>query len=153
MVALTQDRNTPRSAGDIRSGGVAAGQTIYAGAIAMRNAGGFLVKGAAATGLIGVGRAEARAVNAGSNGDVSLDYRPGVYRFENSGGGDAITAADIGALCFAVDDQTVAKTDDGGDRSPAGFIDDVDPLGVWVRFDEAAVRSHAVLAAAIAAID
>ncbi|MFB0515162.1 MAG: hypothetical protein ACETWG_00985, partial [Candidatus Neomarinimicrobiota bacterium] len=33
---------------------------------------------------------------------------------------------------YIVDDQTVAKTDGTGTRSPAGFIEDVDSNGVWV---------------------
>ena len=72
-----------------------------------------------------------------SAGDLTVDYRPGVYRFANSSGADAIAKADIGAKCFIVDDQTVAKTDGTGTRSPAGIIDGVDANGVWVRLDEA----------------
>lgn len=153
MTALSQDRNTPQSAGDLREGAVAASQLIYAGAIVMRNASGYLVKASAATALIGAGRAEARADNsAGSAGDLTLRFRAGTYRFANSASGDLITIADIGKPCFAVDDQTVAKTDGSGARSIAGFVDQVDTLGVWVRFDEAAARSWADLAAAIAAL-
>lgn len=152
MVALTSDRNTQQAAGDLRQGAVAAAQLIYAGALVMRNAAGDLVKGAAATGLIGVGRAEERVDNSGgSAGDETLRYRPGIYRFANSTAGDEITAAECGAPCFAVDDQTVAKTDGTGTRSPAGFVDHVDDLGVWVRLDEAQTRSWADLTAAIAA--
>lgn len=142
MAALSSDRNTPLSSGDLRSGAVAASQLIYAGAIVMRNAAGFLVKGSTATGLIGVGRAEHRADNAsGSAGDMQLRYRPGVYQFANSASTDEITAADIGALCYVVDDQTVAKTAATATRSPAGFVEDVDEQGVWVRFDAALTRT------------
>ncbi|CUH67985.1 hypothetical protein TG4357_03322 [Thalassovita gelatinovora] len=55
----------------------------------------------------------------------------------NSAAADEITIADIGNKAYAVDDQTVAKTDGTATRSPAGIIDDVDANGVWVRFDEA----------------
>lgn len=136
MTALTQDRNTARLQGDLREGGVAAATTIYGGAIVMRNAAGYLTKGATATGLVGVGRAEERVVNADSAGDAVARYRPGAYRYANSGSGDAITIADIGKPCFVVDDQTVAKTDGTGTRSIAGFVEGLDSLGVWVRFDE-----------------
>ena len=61
MTALTADRNTPRAEGDIKSLAVAATQLIYAGAIVMRNATGYGVKGATALNLVGVGRAEERA--------------------------------------------------------------------------------------------
>jgi hypothetical protein len=141
MTALATDRNTPRSQGDYREGAVAAAQLIFAGAIVCRNATGFLVKGATATGLVGVGRAEARVDNsAGSAGDAHLRYQPGTFRFANSTAGDLITIADIGKACFVVDDQTVAKTSASSTRSKAGVVDDVDDQGVWVRFDEALTR-------------
>ncbi len=142
MAALTQDRNTPRIEGDVREGGLVANGAVFAGGIVMRNASGFLRAGATATSLVGVGRAEERKTGSAVAGAVSLRYRPGVYRYENSASGDLITIADIGKLCFVVDDQTVAKTDGTGSRSPAGFVDAVDALGVWVRFDEISVRSH-----------
>lgn len=144
MPALTQDRNTPRLQGDDRAGAAGAATLIYAGAIVMRNAAGFLVKGAVAIGCIGVGRAEERVDNtAGANGALPVRYRPGVYRFANSAAGDAIAAADIGSVCFIVDDQTVAKTDGTGARSPAGCVEAVDANGVWVRFDEALTAAAA----------
>ena len=122
MSALTADRNTPRYQGEDYNGTVAAAQLIFAGALVMRNAAGFLLKGQTATGLVGVGRAEARIDNsAGGAGDAFLDYRPGTYRFANSAAADEITIAEIGDLCWAVDDQTVAKTDGTGTRSPAGI--------------------------------
>jgi hypothetical protein len=150
-MALSADRNTPRAEGDIHSLGVAATQTIYAGAIVMRNASGYAVKATAALNLVGVGRAEERVINAGSAGDLAIKVRPGVFRFANSASADLITIADIGALAYAVDDQTVAKTSATNTRSPAGFVEAVDDVGVWVRFDEAAVRSYVALTAAIAA--
>lgn len=141
MTALTKGRTTPQRAGDINDGPVAAAQLIYAGAIVMRNAAGFLVKGATATGLIGVGRAEELVDNsAGADGDAVLRVRPGIFAYANSAAGDLLTAADIGKACFAVDDQTVAKTDGTGTRSKAGTITRVDADGVWVRFDEALTR-------------
>lgn len=151
-MAPTADRNTPRAEGDVKVLGVAAATTIYAGAIVMRNAAGYATKGTAALNLIGVGRADARAVNSGGAGDATIQVREGIFRYANSAAGDLITIADIGAPAYAVDDQTVAKTDGGGARSIAGFIHAVDDLGVWVRFDEASVRSFVTLSAAIAAV-
>lgn len=152
MAALTEDRRTPMASGELRTGGVAAETTVFGGSLVMRNAAGFLRGGAAAVDLVGVGRAEERAVNPGAAGDVHMRYRPGVFRFANSAASDEITAAHSGAPCYAVDDQTVAATDDGGARSIAGFVDHVDEQGVWVLLDEARARSHATLAAAIAAL-
>lgn len=139
MTALTANRNTPQlmdPAPAPRTGAVAAAQKIYAGAIVMRNASGYLVKGATATGLVGAGRAEGLVDNsAGLAGAVTVEFAPGVFRFENSSAADEITAADIGNVCYAVDDQTVAKTHATNTRSPAGTVEDVDAMGVWVRFD------------------
>jgi hypothetical protein len=145
MTALSSDRNTPQlldPAPAPRSGAMAAAQLIYAGAIVMRNATGFLVKGATATNLVGVGRAEGRFDNAGgAAGDMDATFAPGVFRYANSASTDEITAADIGNVCYAVDDQTVAKTSATATRSPAGTIDDVDDQGVWVRFDAALTKA------------
>lgn len=140
MVALTADRNTPELTPGERVGLLGASQTIFAGSILMRNASGHLIKGATATGSRGVGRAE----DAGSSttaGVTSQRYRPGTFRFNNSSAGDLIAVADIGAACYIVDDQTVAKTDGTGTRSIAGVIDGVDAQGVWVRMDEHLARA------------
>ena len=142
MPPLTQDRNTPRFEGDLREGPVAASQTIFAGALVAVNAAGNIVRGATATGLIGLGRAEERIDNAaGSAGDVQVRYRPGIYRFANSASADEITAEDIGKVCYIVDDQTVALTHATNTRSPAGAVEGVDALGVWVRLDAALTRA------------
>lgn len=143
MTALTTDRNTQELLGPVRRGDVAADTKIFAGALVMRDAAGNLVEGQTSTTLIGVGRSEGLVDNTGgSAGDKTADYRKGVFRFGNSSSGDAITKADIGKPCYAVDDQTVAKTDGTGARSIAGFIDGLDDAGVWVECDESRVRSH-----------
>jgi hypothetical protein len=133
---LTADRNTPRLAGDFQSG-VMDAVKIFAGALVMRNAAGYLTKGQTAVGLRGVGVAQEQVDNSGgSAGDLSINYRTGTFRFANSSAGDAITAADIGKLCYAVDDQTVAKTNGANTRSVAGAVVGVDDSGVHVSLDE-----------------
>lgn len=142
MTALAQDRNTANISGDLRVAGAAA-VLIYAGAMLMRNSSGYVTKGATATGLVGVGRAEERIDNSGgSAGDLNVRYRPGVYRFANSTSTDLIGITEIGLPCYAVDDQTVAKTDGSATRSIAGFVEGVDPEGVWVRFDEVLAQAY-----------
>lgn len=140
MVALTAARNTPEALGVEREGLLGAAQNIFTGSLLMRNAAGHLIKGVTAVGSFGAGRAEDTGASV-SAGTVSQRYRTGVFRFANSAAGDLITVADIGAVCFIVDDQTVAKTNGTNTRSPAGAIDGVDALGVWVRFDEALTRA------------
>jgi len=140
MTALTADRNTPELLGVEREGLLGANQSIFIGSLLMRNASGQLIKGATATGSFGVGRAEERGAST-TAGVTSQRYRSGIFRFANSAAGDLIATADIGAACYIVDDQTVAKTNGTNTRSPAGIIDGVDALGVWVRFDEALTRA------------
>lgn len=80
-----------------------------------------------------------------------LQVDTGVYGiFANSAGGDAITAADLGKICYAVDGNTVSKTDQTGTLSPAGYVHYVFTNGgVVVKFDEyeniAAMRLGAIL--------
>lgn len=144
MAALTADRNAPERVGNLRAGLVAANVRIFAGALLMRTATGHLAPGDEATGAIGVGRADIGANNtSGAAGAVSVDWRKGIFRFGNSAATDLITIADIGKLCFIVDDCTVAKTDGSASRSPAGVVEDVDSSGVWVRLDEALTRALA----------
>ena len=141
MVALTTERNTRLRIGDLRLEPVAAAVKIFGGSLVMRNAAGYLTKGATATGCIGVGRAEKTVDNtAGAAGALSLDYRLGSFLFANLGA-DLVTIADIGKPCFIADDQTVARTDGTATRSRAGIVEAIEATGVWVRCDEALTRA------------
>lgn len=134
MAALSADRNTPRRDNDILVRPAAAAKKFYAGALGAIDANGRATPGATATTLKGVGRIERYVDNsAGADDAVTVEIRRGTYRWNNSAAGDAITAADIGADCYIVDDQTVAKTHGTNTRSVAGKIMDVDAQGVWVR--------------------
>ena len=141
MVALTSERNTRLRIGDLRLEPVAAAVKIFGGSLVMRNAAGYLTKGATATGCIGVGRAEKTVDNtAGALGALSLDYRLGSFLFANLAA-DLVTIADIGKPCFIADDQTVARTDGTATRSRAGIVEGLEATGVWVRCDEALARA------------
>ncbi|MGB3407086.1 MAG: hypothetical protein WBA67_06290 [Jannaschia sp.] len=141
MAALTAPRTTSELIGQTMTGPMAAAVSIFAGAMIMRNAAGNLVPATAAANLVGVGCASRTIDNSdGAAGAEAAEYVPGIFRFANSAAADAITAADIGKLVYAVDDQTVAKTSGGASRSPAGFVEMIDPQGVWVRFDEVLTR-------------
>ena len=140
MAPLTSDRNTPRLEGDERVGTLGASQAIFAGAILMRNASGDLIEGATALSCFGAGVALERKSSVAA-GAETIRYRPGVFRFANSASADLIAKADIGTVCYIVDDQTVAKTSGTNTRSPAGTVDSVDADGVWVCFNEALTRA------------
>ncbi len=135
MAALTAGRNTPRRSGYTRDIPVKAATTIYPGAMVAIDAAGYAVPAATAATLKVIGRAERLADNAaGGDGDKMVRVATGVFQYRNSSAGDAIALTDVGATCYAVDDQTVAKTSDTGARSAAGIVFDVDAQGVWVRF-------------------
>jgi predicted RecA/RadA family phage recombinase len=140
MTALTENRSTKKLADGVRSGLLGANQTIFQGALLMRNASGHLVKGATATGAFGVGRAEVAGTST-TAGVTPQPFSEGVFLFSNSASTDLIATADIGTVCYIVDDDQVAKTNGTGTRSPAGVVVAVETLGVWVRFDEALTRA------------
>ena len=97
MVALNTERNTALRLGGLRYDLVAASIKIFGGGLVMRNAAGYLTKGAVATGRFGVGRADETADNsAGVAGAIGLNYRTGCFQFANSAAGDLIVQADLG---------------------------------------------------------
>lgn len=132
-MGLSTDRATPYQEGVFFQFPVATAKKIYAGAIVALNASGYATPGAVAATLVAVGRAEAQVDNTnGQNGDLNVTVRRGVFLYKNSADADLIARTEIGQACYIVDDETVAKTDGTGTRSPAGFIMNVDSLGVWV---------------------
>lgn len=142
MAATTIPRNTARLGppGIVHRAPVAASQKALQGTIAVV-ASGYFRGGATATGHLAVGAFPATYDNSsGSAGDVVGQVEEGIFRFANSSAGDAIAATDRGAACYVVDNQTVAKTDGGATRSPAGIIHDVDSEGVWVRMSAEIAR-------------
>jgi hypothetical protein len=132
MAALTKDRNTKRKAdNDLVNFPVKAATTIYAGSLVVNDAGNA-APGRTAVGLRALGRADKYVANPGAAGAERVPIRRGTFCFANSSAGDLIALSDVGANCYIVDDQTVAKTDGGTTRSIAGVIRDVDASGVWV---------------------
>lgn len=135
MAALTKGRNTPERLPARREFPVKAGVRIFQGAQVAVDASGRAVPMTTATGLRGVGRAEAEYDNRlGSDGSLTAVVATGTFVFANSASADAITKADIGADCYGVDDQTVAKTSATNTRSIAGKVFDVTSEGVSVTY-------------------
>jgi len=145
MSALTAARNTPKfGPGEVILSSIdvplKAGSKVWQGGIVCIDSTGYGVKGQTAVGLIacGVFNAEKAASpsldnTSGSNGDLVARVIQGTFKFANSSSSDQIAQADVGQVCFIVDDQTVAKTDGGGTRSPAGVVVAVDSVGVSVQ--------------------
>jgi len=117
---------------EFRDVGVAAAASIFQGALVALQ-GGYAVKGQEATDLTAIGIAEVSVDNsAGQDGDKTIRVRKGCFRFASAGAGDQLSAADIGADVYIVDDDTVGKTDGGAARSVAGKLFDFDGTFAWV---------------------
>lgn len=124
MAALTFDRNSPERLGNLRAGPVAAGVRIFAGALIMRTANGHLAPGAVATGAVGAGRADIAANNTGgAAGAIRVDWRRGVFRFNNGAAADLIGLAERNeAQAILREQHAHARVDDAfarGYLSPA----------------------------------
>ena len=127
MTALTKDRLTSEREGRLVSDPLAIGATIYAGSMYVLDATGDATPATAAdTTPV---RAVARKRAAHADGDTATDGSLGCFCFDNSAGAAEIKRTDIGAVCYAADDQTVAKTG----TCQAGTVVDVETRGVWVR--------------------
>ncbi|MBS0461750.1 MAG: hypothetical protein JSS41_04675 [Proteobacteria bacterium] len=136
-MALTADRNTPQRLDRMRnSDPVEAASVIYVGSMVAINTSGNAVAASATAANITRGVSTvARADNsAGAAGAINVDTERGVFQFANSASADLLARTDIGATCYVVDAQTVAKTDGSGARPVAGVVRDVDANGVWVEF-------------------
>lgn len=132
MTALTQDRNTPMTAGVVFVAPVAASTKILAGSIVAANASGFAVPGSTSATLTALGCADGQVDNSsGANGAKTVSFRRGVFKFANLAA-DAITQADLGKTAYIVDDQTVARTNGTNTRSAAGKVLGLDADGVWI---------------------
>jgi hypothetical protein len=63
-----------------------------------------------------------------------VEAQLGCFAFANSST-DALDDTDVGSDCFIEDDETVSKTNDGGARSRAGKVREIDGNQVWVAFN------------------
>ncbi|WP_342596319.1 hypothetical protein AAGT95_09465 [Salinicola lusitanus] len=131
------NRNTASRAGMRRAHLVLAGAVCHAGTLAMIDTDGYVQPGREATGLTAVGVFDKLVDNSGGlSGDAHAEVNRGYFKLAGASGADEIAAGDIGKPCYVVDAETVALTDGGGTRSPAGIIDGVDgDGGVWVNVD------------------
>ena len=139
MAALSQARNTAElHVGAIHYNferEVASENTVYAGSIAAQNSSGKAVPASDTANLVVLGRAEA-TVGAGEK----VLIRTGVFLFDNGTSSEELSAADIGAVAFIVDDHTVGKVG-GTNKIPAGIVVDVTAEGVAVEITPAALKA------------
>lgn len=156
MGNATAARNTMKMGDDVipnlKGYPMTAAKTVYPGTMVGLDASGNALSAgdASAVKCVGLFRGTFTADNSGgAAGAVTLNpVRSGVFWMANSSAGDAITAAAIGTVCYVVDDQTVALTDNQGARIAAGTIMDVDStLGVAVLLTPIAALTGATAAA------
>lgn len=132
MTALTAPRTLAERSGATSTVPVAAATKIWQGAIVVME-GGVAKSGKTGVGLVVLGITEETVDNsAGAAGDLKVTARRGCWRVANLAA-DPVTAADVGADVYLVDDQTIARTSGGATRSVAGKLIDVDGIGAWVR--------------------
>jgi len=139
MAALSQARNTA----ELHVGAlhynfereVASDNTVYAGGIVAQNSSGKAVPASDTANLVVLGRAEATV---GAGGKALI--RTGVFLFDNGTSSEELTAADIGAAAYVVDDHTVGKVG-GTNHIPAGIVIDVTADGVAVEITPAALKA------------
>lgn len=123
-MALTTDRNSPRTTGTIISAPVAAG------ALVAFNASGYLVPASDTAGLRVAGVADEAADNMdGQNGAASVKVSRGAFKLGNSAS-KAVAQANVGGVVYVEDDETVAK--ESTKSVVAGVALELDGDGVWV---------------------
>jgi hypothetical protein len=143
MAALTSDRNTEYSLGDLLSVPVAANTRVFSGSLVCVNSSGYAVPAADSAGLKFMGVATAQADNRnGANGDLSVIVRRrGRYRLDYAG---TLVQSGLGASVYAVDDHTVDAANGVTDDVLVGSI--AKPAGsdqCWVDIDLAAIQGSA----------
>lgn len=130
MTAMTRSRRPPQIEGRLYTLPVAADVLIYEGALLVIDSSGRVKPATSAASLQAIGIADHYADNTGGAAEaIKVLVRRGIFGFYNSAGGDEITSAEIGETVYMVDDQTVAKTNGGGTRSPAGCVRMIDQDG------------------------
>lgn len=135
MTALAANFSRSRVGNDVmnplrKSMGVAASTRIYLGALVALNLSGYLVPASADPTLYVVGVAEEEKDNSsGSAGALTTVPRRGTFPFANSSSAAAVSATDVGRVCYAVDDTTVSRTNPIGSYPVAGVVAGLDADG------------------------
>lgn len=135
MTALSA--NKLRDSRDVNSitMGAKTGVHVYGGAMVFNDAG--YARGGtptATTPVLGVSQVEVDN-SGGGNGALSVTADRGrAYPFANGTSGDLLAAADIGNQVYAIDDNTVGKTNGSSTRPVAGTLVAIDAQGqCWVK--------------------
>lgn len=135
MANVTKDRNTIQKASRIWLAqqvlNATGGLRYYAGTMIAADANARGVKPSGANAALKVAGVMKLHVDntSGANDAVKLELMTGEFKFAKSGV-NTPTAASVGAIGYAEDDQTIGTLNTAG--SYAGIITQVDTDGVWV---------------------
>lgn len=137
MATLSSARNTRERLALDFGYPVAANAVIYAGSMVTLTAAGYARNGAqGGTRVVGVSQENVNNTG-GADGAKTVKVKRGCFQYLNLPA-DLVTAADIGADCYLVDDETVARTNNAGARVIAGKVVSIEMMGttstVWVQF-------------------
>jgi hypothetical protein len=153
MVALTASRRTPEREGTRFNFPAAAAAVIWKGGMVAINTAGDAVRASASATLRVVGVAQETVDNTvGAAGALRVPVKSGIFRFDNSTAGEAVTEANaLGRPVYVVFDNQVSLTDNAGVRPVAGICVGVDDDGVWVALGVASDGGAGGLVAGLAA--
>lgn len=88
----------------------------------------------------------------GAAGAADLEVEFGAFGWNNSESADEIAADDVGKVCYAVDEETVALTSQSSTLPPAGFVTEVRDGQVFVAQSPAFAKSAEAAALADAGV-
>jgi len=130
--ALTTDRTSPQRTGDLVAP-IQGSNVIFAGSIVAVGTDGLALPAANTSSLKVLGRAEVKSDNTGVNYSATknIQVRRGIFQWDN-GASNNLTRANIADLAYAIDDQTVGRTNEATNAVVVGRIVDVDASGIWV---------------------
>ena len=130
--ALTADRTSPARTGELVAP-LQGSNIVYGGSIVAVGTDGLALPAANVAGLKVIGRAEAFSDNTGANylATRTVQVRRGIFQWDN-GATNNLTRANISDPVYAIDDQTVGRTNEATNAVVAGRIVDVDASGIWV---------------------
>lgn len=132
MTAATQDLGSKQRIGTFYELPPKAATTHYIGTLAGDKAGEALpVVADVLIKRIGVVEAIGGPQGAPTRIKVCVDPTKIFGPFANSTAGDALAEADVGAIVYGVDNQTLAKTDGSATRPAVGYLHSVTAEGVF----------------------
>lgn len=126
-MAQTDNRDAKQQDANEHTKVVVTAAHVYVGsAVGVKPADGLLYKMGAHVTLKALGCAREEVIG---DGVVKCQVLSGCFLFENSASADLIAETEVGAVCYAVDDNTVAKTSNSSARAPMGIVKGITPAG------------------------